>query len=765
MKKMKVRGILIDINYKEGKIFLTIKNESGISTFYDDYYDYFYVEKNDENNAIINKLGMENVLDEVELEGKTFYKIKKVNEENEFYIKYAHNIPAWKKYLIENEITPMNLLELEVENDKILEVKDVGSYIPKLKVISFDIETYAPFIIPRVNKDPIIFASYASRDGEKGVITFKRGNRDFELLVKDEKELIEKLCEKLNEYEVIVGYNSSSFDIPYLMKRAEKLNGKFWLGNEEIEIKKLTTGKIVRTSGIIHFDLFYLIRLLANAQAIKTQRYSLEEIYEEIIGEKKMDLEEEKMCEIYDSDEKRGIYLDYSLSDAIATYKIFEKLYPLIVEICKISKIPLKELNNITSSQLVESLLFEYSYKYKFLIPNRPSEEELLERSEEKVIGAYVKIPEPGIYEKIAVLDFRSLYPSIIVAHNIDPKTLNCGHKECMKNVSPSGSYFCIKNRGIIPITVENLLSLRKKLKEELKKNDDPLIRARVAALKIILNSFYGMFRYVRSRWYSKECAESITTWGRKYILDIAKKAEEKGFKVIYMDTDSTFLTMGNKSKEDVIKFVEEVNKEIPEAMELEIENFYKRGVFVEKKTKEEIGARKKYALIDENGKIKIRGFELVRRDWCKFARDTQLEVLESILKEGSKEKAVEIVRNKIKQLREGKFKKEDLVIYTQLRKGKYKVTSPEFSAYEKARKRGIKIPIGSIIGYVITKNGKSISEKAEIAQFANDFDIEYYINNQVLPAVLKILGAFGYSEEDIKYYGKQTSLGEWENG
>ncbi|MFH8120101.1 MAG: DNA polymerase domain-containing protein, partial [Candidatus Aenigmatarchaeota archaeon] len=247
-----------------------------------------------------------------------------------------------------------------------------------------------------------------------------------------------------------------------------------------------------------------------------------------------------------------------------------------------------------------------------------------------------------------------------------------------------------------------------------------------------------------------------------KYIQEIAKLAENNGFNVIYMDTDSIFLLLGDKKIEDVMKFVEFVNKNLPENMELEIENFYKRGVFVEKKTKEEIGARKKYALIDFNDRIKIRGFELVRRDWCKLARDTQRSVLEVILKEGNKEKALEIVRNKIFDLKKGNVKKEDLIIYTQLRKGKYKVTSPEFSAYEKAKKRGIKIPIGSIIGYIITKSGRSISEKSELAQFAKDYDVDYYINNQIIPAVLKILGALGYKSEDIKYYGKQSSLEEF---
>ena len=118
-------------------------------------------------------------------------------------------------------------------------------------------------------------------------------------------------------------------------------------------------------------------------------------------------------------------------------------------------------------------------------------------------------------------------------------------------------------------------------------------------------------------------------------------------------------------------------------------------------------------------------------------------------------------MRNVIEKIKRGEVEKEDLVIYTQLRKKNYEVKSPELAAAEKARKRGMKISTGSIIGYIITRGGGSISDRAEIAEFAKDYDPDYYINNQVLPAVMKIIGELGYSEEDIKYLYKAISFAE----
>ena len=139
---------------------------------------------------------------------------------------------------------------------------------------------------------------------------------------------------------------------------------------------------------------------------------------------------------------------------------------------------------------------------------------------------------------------------------------------------------------------------------------------------------------------------------------------------------------MKNRKREDVLGFMKKVNAGLPGNMELELEGFYKRGVFVAKKVAKDEdakGAKKKYAMIDGEGNIKIRGFELVRRDWSDIAKKTQRSVLEAILKDGSKEKAVRIVKETVDRLRAGEVPLEELVIHTQLKKsiGSYEVKSP----------------------------------------------------------------------------------------
>ena len=240
--------------------------------------------------------------------------------------------------------------------------------------------------------------------------------------------------------------------------------------------------------------------------------------------------------------------------------------------------------------------------------------------------------------------------------------------------------------------------------------------------------------------------------------------AEKAGFKVLYSDTDSIFIQLQGKSKEDAMKFLNDINAELPELMELELEDFYVRGVFVGKKGGESGGAKKKYALLSEGGRVKIKGFELVRRDWSNVARTTQKDVLEAILKEGSKEKALQIVKDVLTRLREGKVELKDLIIYTQLRKSidKYDGKSPELAAARKAIQKGAKTKEeveGATIGYIITRSGNTISEKAEIDELADSYDPDYYINHQVVPATLKILKELGFSEEELKGGGVQKRL------
>jgi DNA polymerase I len=235
---------------------------------------------------------------------------------------------------------------------------------------------------------------------------------------------------------------------------------------------------------------------------------------------------------------------------------------------------------------------------------------------------------------------------------------------------------------------------------------------------------------------------------------------------VLLHNTDSNFLQMMDKTKHDVEHFVESVNSELPEGMELEIDGFYKRGIFVTKK--DGGAAKKKYALIDEKGNLKIVGFEYVRRDWANIAKDTQKKVIELVLSQGNPEAAAKYVRGILLDLKAGKIPKKDLTIMTLLQRDvkDYDAIGPHVAAAEKAIKRGKEIGVGSMLSFIVTKGNEksSISDKAELEEFVEEgnYDAEYYIENQVLPAVIKIMAELGYSKEDLLHGGKQTGLSAW---
>ena len=212
-------------------------------------------------------------------------------------------------------------------------------------------------------------------------------------------------------------------------------------------------------------------------------------------------------------------------------------------------------------------------------------------------------------------------------------------------------------------------------------------------------------------------------------------------------------MSIPTKIEEQVTELLSSINQNLPSDMELELEGYYDRVFFVTKK---------RYAVIND-GVITVKGLELVRRDWAPVAKNTQENVLEAILKDASPKKAKKIVKNIIDKLNKGEVENEDLVIHTKLTKKpeNYKQIAPHVIAAEKLRLHGQKVTSGSIIRYIITKGKGPISKRAEPVEYIEDkeYDPEYYIQNQVLPATLRILEAIGYSEEQIMNNEKQTSL------
>jgi DNA polymerase I len=814
---LKLKATLVDVDYitRQGKpvIRVLVKSKRIYRLFDDQFEPYFYLMAADLNKAkaqleqlaFMDK-GQKIALKRVEkvrlsAQGKESEVLKAVcqhpghvpafrDKVAQIGTMFEHDIPYARRWLMDKRVAPFDEVRFEVRRAGriIQKVERIGEGSTNLRKMAFDIETYNPRGEPDPQKDPIVMISYAN--GKKGVLTSKpiEGPK-FVQTMASEKAMIDEFCRivKEEDVEMLLGYNSALFDLPYLKERAGRTGTRLAIGRDGSDFKSRKRGlvEVAKVTGRMHIDLYPIVRFLGIIGALKTNSYTMQAVYAELTGHKKeKTIQKLDVWKMWDDPQLRRELAEYSMNDAVSTMEIADKVLPMEFEMAKLCGATLFDVCGASASQLVELLLMRRSDENGMLIPNRPTDEGAKSR-EGPIKGAYVKVPQPGIYENLAVLDFRGLYPSIICSYNIDPYMIDCacckedGHK------SPTGHWFCKRRKGIVPAVLNEIIDRRAGLKKELKRleaqkdgvdsEEYQVVFAKSQALKVLANSYYGYLLYARSRWYSREGGESTTAWGRYYIQDMEKRAEKEGFKVLYMDTDSLFLQMGEKKKEDVQKFLGAVNKTLPEKMELELEGFYPRGVFVTKRVggakaaidggeKSEAGAKKKYALLAEDGRIKIRGFELVRRDWSKIAKDTQMAVLQAILKDGSKEKAVAIVREKIEALRSGNVPLEELAIYTRLRKSaaKYDIISPEVSAVRKAQKAGKKVEEFGLIAYVITKAGKTVSEKAQLLELAKDYDPNYYIDHQILPPVLKVLGELGYDEADLKMMGKQSKLGSW---
>lgn len=203
-------------------------------------------------------------------------------------------------------------------------------------------------------------------------------------------------------------------------------------------------------------------------------------------------------------------------------------------------------------------------------------------------------------------------------------------------------------------------------------------------------------------------------------------------------------------------KFLKYLNSTIPPDMELEYEGFYRRGFFVTKK---------RYAVM-EDGKIIAKGLELVRRDWAPIAKDTQEAVLMGLLSEGNLDKAIKAVTRTLKRVRSGEATMDEMIIHTQITKklSSYKNVGPHVEAAKRLEAKGMSVKKGNIIQYVIVKGKGPISKRAMPYEQSGPYkyDADYYINNQIIPAVGRIMESLGYTKEDLtdlSFSNRQSSL------
>ncbi|WP_440059975.1 DNA-directed DNA polymerase [Thermogladius sp. 4427co] len=662
------------------------------------------------------------------------------------------------RYILDNDLRPCGWhraevvevpkkpgLRVDAEYEIVGRVESLEDSTPPrdLRIIAFDIEVYSPTGSPRPERDPVIVIGVVNDRGEL---------RSFIADGLDDRRNIAEFVKYVQEYDpdIIVGYNSDNFDWPYLLERARKHGMKLDVTRRVgVEPQTSTYGHI-SIQGRLNVDIY---RFVEEIPEVKIKSLDVVADYLGVMKRsERVLLDYLDIPKYWDDPSKRELVVQYNRDDVRSTMGLLEKFLPFAIQLSFITRLPLDQVGAASVGYRLEWFLMHEALKAGELIPNRE------EKEAETYKGAVVLQPLKGIHDNIAVLDFSSMYPNLMIKYNVGPDTLE-REGECntdTHNIAPEvGHCFRKEPPGFFKNVLTKLLELRKKIRNEMKKYPPDsveyrLLDERQRAVKILANATYGYMGWIGARWYCRECAEAVTAWGRATITSVIKYAEKLGLRVIYGDTDSIFVKY---DKEKVDKLIEYVENEL--GLEIKIDKLYKRVFFTE--------AKKRYAGLLEDGRIDIVGFEAVRGDWAELAKEVQEEITNILLKEGDLNKAIEYVRSVVNQLKSGRIPLEKLVIWKTLTKkpDEYAAEAPHVAAARKLLKKGIKVDVNDKIGFIVVKGSGRISDRAEPYIFVKDprlVDENYYIDHQVIPAAMRILEYFGVTEAQLKKTSQQPS-------
>ncbi|MBT6995595.1 DNA polymerase II [Candidatus Woesearchaeota archaeon] len=665
---------------------------------------------------------------------------------------YESDIKFQTKFLIDNKL--QGSLEIEGDYDLTHETIDriyknpelkKTNYIPtNLKTFSFDIETD--------KKANIYCISAYSKNYKKSFIISKNKVKN-SIICEDEKELLQEFQEELIKFDpdIITGWNVIDFDLKLLKEKFNKYKIPFILGRDNAPSKLRIESDFFRTSKADIPGRVVLDGLdLTKTSFIKLKNYKLDTAAKQLLGKGKLidKLGSDKSKEIdrlYKED--KDSLIEYNLLDAELAYKIIYEadLLDLTIQRSLLTGMSLDRVNSSIAS--LDFLYLQRARENKLVCPSNMSGDR-----EARIKGGYVMESKPGIYDNVIVLDFKSLYPSVIKTFNIDPSKY---HEEKQKGdiESPNKAHFSNKE-GILPNIIQDLWEER----EKSRKNKNELGRY---AIKILMNSFFGVLANPSCRFYNLNIANSITHFGQELIKLTAKKAEESKLEVIYSDTDSIFIDTKTEIKEESNKIGKKLEKEINDFYENYIQKEYKRKSFLEleyekcylrflmpKLRGSTAGAKKRYAGLLENDKIEFVGLETVRSDWTKVAKEFQKELLDRVF---HKKEVTNYIKKYVEDIQEGKKDKE-LIYRKSLRKDEkeyIKTTPPHVKAARKLEKIE-----SSIIEYVLTTDGPE-----PIQNQKHKIDYEHYIKKQIKPIADTVLSFFDTNFEDVIKGTKQTSL------
>jgi DNA polymerase-2 len=497
------------------------------------------------------------------------------------------------------------------------------------------------------------------------------------------------------------------------------------------------------------------IQLLRGA-FIRMDDYSLDAVARAVLGEGKTLAGRDRGEEILRYfKEDRARLVDYNRNDARLALAVLEKLrlVELAVERSRLTGMP---PDRVASSIAAFDFLYVSELHRRGVVAPSVGAASQVEGGTE---GGHVLEPLPGLYENVAVLDFKSLYPSLIRTFQIDPLNLVGPGSPAPEDdpiVAPNGAAFA-RRRGILTELLDELMPQR----EAARRAGDAV---KSHAIKILMNSFYGVLGTPACRFHDPRLANAITSFGRELLLWCKGRIEEGGSRVLYGDTDSLFVESGESDPARALDLgaalAARLTRElaghvaatwrVTSRLELQPERLYRR-LYLPAVRHGTAGARKRYAgLADDGaaGRLVFTGMEAVRGDWTELAKEVQRELFARLFAGASVE---EYLRAIVADVRAGRL--DDKLVYRKsLRKEPraYTATTPPHVAA--ARKVGRRTR--GRIAYVVTVSGPEPAEERESA-----FDYEHYVDKQVRAVAEPVLALLGLDFDRIAGRGRQMTL------
>ncbi|VDN05380.1 unnamed protein product [Thelazia callipaeda] len=668
------------------------------------------------------------------------------------------------------------------------------SSIAPLRILSFDIEcTNRQGIFPESHTDAVIqIANMVKIEGENEpfirncfVIGETAPVIGSEIIVsKSEEELLVKWAEfiRIVDPDLITGYNIQNFDFPYIVERARALkieNQATSLGRIPSSLSKVRempisskqmgsrTNKITNVEGRVVFDVFQIV-----LRDYKLRNYSLNSVSYHFLCEQKEDVDYSMIADLQNGNAfTRRRLAVYCMKDAYLPLKLLQKLMSVInyIEMARVTGVPLDYLLSRGQQIKVLSQILRKAKSMHLFLPVIDAVQ-----AEETYEGATVIDPIRGFYNvPITTLDFASLYPSIMIAHNLCYTTLIQGSStkynlsESDIEITPSNNSFVKPSvrRGLLPQVLEHLLNARKQAKNDLKNEKDPfrcmVLNGRQLALKLSANSVYGFTGASVGKLPCLEISQSVTAYGRQ-MIDLTKTAVEDVYKegyldgkcpcdaqVIYGDTDSVMVRFGVKDIKTAMELglhaATEISKKFIPPIKLEFEKVYSPFLLINKKRY----AGLYFTRPEKYDKIDCKGLETVRRDNCPLVSKVLSSCLEKMLIDGDATSALEHAKKVISDLLCNRIDISELIITKELTRASnaYAAKQAHVILAEKMRERdpGSAPRLGDRVPYVIVAKGQKVPayEKAEdpiyVLQNSIPIDTTYYLENQLAKPLARI--------------------------